>query len=89
MNRFFRAEALTADNTLCSDNESNNRLAYFIAGCLLNDAANKINTLVDEQVEKNLLDRIAYHYNIDMSECVTNNADFLSLLQKECTRESH
>ena len=82
INRLFRAEALKEDYELCSDNTSNNILAYFIIGCLLNDATNKIPHLVDKQFEKKLLNKIAHHYNIEITQYINNYSKLDSLLQR-------
>lgn len=83
INKLLRAEILHALKTgpLCS-NKSDDRLAYFILGCLINDALNKIEHLVNLQPEKQLMDKIALKYDIEISDILTNESEFESKLRE-------
>jgi hypothetical protein len=72
INQFFRQEHLTGRRLVDNDNDSKERLAAFILGCLINDALNKIPSLADNMLERQMLNQLAYHYEIQIHELDTD-----------------
>jgi hypothetical protein len=88
INKLFRMEELDSRAEHCLVNQdNNNKIVYFLLGCLLNDAANKLKYLPDQSAEKQCLEKISAHYKVKMSEYVEDEPGLKSLLEKSL-RES-